>query len=224
MFRFLFLSLPFLIGCLSCYAQGLSSRYKVGDVCNIKYKEFGLGEWHDYQSDAFFLSYHESFGNNDVLIFTSEKECESRLCDYRISIHSTSGYYMLNRLDTSFKASVRPVFYTVFNHYIVAYEDHQTTRGEAPEHKAPEEDMSGLHYVIEEGVIRPLHTMTKSRLRHLRHEILSEKGHQYHASEITEYFLHRHKWRHVNPEEIHKVFNEAELFLLKGITDLIYRH
>jgi hypothetical protein len=135
-----------------------------------------------------------------------------------------SGYYMLNSFDSSCKASVQPVLQTVFDKYIVAYDVQKNAVPESAGYDIPEEEMTGLHYVIEEGIIKPLHSYNRSRLRHLRHEILSGKGHKYHASEITEYFLHRHKWRHVNPEEIHTVFNESELFLLKGITDLIYKH
>ena len=131
---------------------------------------------------------------------------------------------MLDRFDTTWFSIEPPQFKTVFDHYIVAYEVENPwmQKDELGAIEIPEEKWRGLQFIIDSNRILPLESLSKSKLRQVRHQVLLKKGHKYHAAEITEYFLHRHHRRELDSNAIHTDYSEAELYLLKCLTDLIY--
>ena len=54
------------------FSQWQFSNYKIGDVANLKYREFGLGEWHDYQDDAYFLRALDTVNDYIYLAFSGK--------------------------------------------------------------------------------------------------------------------------------------------------------
>lgn len=200
------------------------SNYKIGDVANLKYREFGLGEWHDYQPDAYFLRAMDTVNGYIFLAFSGKKDCYENSCDRKISIQIIKNNFMSGRLDTVWKSLEPPKFYSVFGKFIVSYEvdNPWLKESELAEMEVPEEKWRGIQFLVDRDRLIPLEKMSKSKLRHLRHEVLLLKGHKHHASEITEYFLHRHHRRKVDSNAIHHDYTEAELYLLKCLTELIY--
>ncbi len=200
------------------------SNYKIGDVANLKYREFGLGEWHDYQEDAYFLRALDTLSGNIYVAFSGKKDCQEEYCNRKISIQTVKDNYMLARFDTVWKSLDIPKFHTVFGMFIVAYEVENPwlEESELEDIVVPEEKWRGIQFTIEQDRILPLERLSKSKLRNLRHQVLLKKGHKYHASEITEYFLHRHHRRKIDSNAIHNDYTEPELYLLKILTELIY--
>lgn len=200
------------------------SNYKIGDVANLKYREFGLGEWHDYQEDAYFLRAIDTVNGYLYLAFTSKKDCNEEYCNRKISLHLIKNNYMVGRFDTVWKSLETPKFHTVFKMFTVSFEVDNPWLDESDleELEVPEEKWRGLQFIVDDNRLIPLETLSKSKLRHLRHKILMQKGHKHHASEITEYFLHRHHRRKVDSNAIHQDYTEPELYLLKSLTELIY--
>ncbi len=211
------------VSALQASAQKATS-YKVGDVANLKYKEFGLGEWHDYQQDAFYVRGLDTIEGNTFLAFSGLNKCFDTFCEYKVSLQITNGQYFIDRIDTIWTSLNVPNFQKVFDLFIVAYEVENVwfdvEKSQNSYHSV--EKWRGIQYVIENDKIVPLEKLSKSKLRHYRHEVLLKKGHKHHASEITEYFLHRHQRRKIDETAIHMDFSEAELYILKCMTDFIY--
>jgi hypothetical protein len=216
----IYISLIVLSFSLNLSAQfDITNQYKIGEICDSKYTEFGLGIWHDKEDGAYFLKYKDKFQGHNLLAFTSKKDCNTKDCNYQIALFIVKNNRMEHRYETELRCVDRPYFEIVEDHFIlVSDKKAEWAKIEAnPKAKNIEDNVNALVFVIAHEKLNALTDLNLSQLKISRNLIFAKHGYTF-ASHALDFHFREQSWYKPLPEnQKDTVFTAKEVFLIKTI-------
>lgn len=189
------------------------SSYELGDVCNAKYSEFGLGIWHENEAAAYHLRYKEKLEGYTVLAFVSKRNCENSKCEYRLALFNVKDNTVHSRFETKLYSENEPSFETLHDCFILVKDmdsENELSRGRV--------------FVIYHEKVRPLERINLSKLVLVRNLIFAKHGYTFESKALNFHFKQESWYKPLPDSERDTVFDKHEEYLLTYIQELEKLH
>jgi hypothetical protein len=211
-------------GAKFCFGQNISpDQFRIGDIVDEKYAAFGLGTYREGQEHAYHVKFIGDVAGLKLICFYKDEGANPIMNPEEIELFLLKHGNIIDRRHERFGREKSPEFeilHDIFIQYIELKHKWFSNEADNQTYNPDEDHIDGLRFVVKEGKMVPLASLSKSELRIYRNLIFAKYGYIFKSEDLNAYFRATNWYKPNRDINVEQVVTEKDKELVNTMLKL----